>query len=387
MKVVIASDSFKESLSAVTACQAIRRGLDRALGGAEYDLAPMADGGEGTVDAMVHATSGEYVSATVRGPLGEPVQARYGILGDGESAVIEMAAASGLPLVPTDRRDPMVTTTYGTGELIRSALDRGVRRIIIGIGGSATTDGGAGAVQALGARLLDENGRQIAPGGAGLGRLAAIDLSGLDPRIAETEILVASDVANPLTGPDGAAYVYGPQKGATEQTVGILDENLKRYAQVIRTHLNIDVDPIPGAGAAGGLGAGLLAFCKARLAGGAKLVADSIALDGRMAGADLCITGEGQLDGSSRFGKVCFHVAALARGHNIPAIALVGSIGHEAEKNVPPLTAFFSIVDRPMELSEAIGAAEVLMERLAEQVGRMVSWAVGGKKRAEGSGQ
>ena len=337
---------------------------------AQYDFAPMADGGEGTVEAMVRATGGRFITNRVCGPVGVKVQARYGILGDGKTAVIEMASASGLPLVKPQERNPMRTTTFGTGELIRSALDQGVKRIVIGIGGSATVDGGAGAMQALGARLLDGNGKALRLGGGALNDLAAVDMSGFDPRAGDMEILVACDVDNPLTGPKGAAVVYGPQKGATDEMLPRLDANLKHYAEVLKTALGVDVDQAAGAGAAGGLGAGLMAFCGAKLQSGSKLVADAIGLDQRLAGSALCVTGEGQLDGSSRFGKVCFRVAEVASRHNVPTIALVGSIGAEAETTVPPISAFFSIVNRAMDLKTAFHEADHLLEQLAEQVAR-----------------
>jgi glycerate kinase len=369
-KIVIAPDSFKESLSAVAVCEAIRRGFARVFPETIYDLVPMADGGEGTVDAMVHATGGTYVAAQVRDPLGEPIEARYGLLGDRATAVIEMASASGLPLVPRQRRNPMITTTYGTGELIRSAMDYGARRIIVGIGGSATNDGGAGAVQALGASLLDGTGKPLGPGGGALADLRTIDLSTFDPRIRQTEILVACDVDNPLTGPRGASHVYGPQKGADEAMAKTLDRNLKHYAQIIREQLHIDIEMTPGAGAAGGLGASLLAFCGAKLESGSRLVAEAVGLESRLNGARLCITGEGQLDRSSRYGKVCHHVATLANQHNVPAIALVGSIGPGAENTIPPLAACFSIVNGPMDLSDALSRAESLIEQVSEQLAR-----------------
>lgn len=372
MKIVVAPDSFKESLSAAAAAESIRIGFSRVIPRAAYDLVPMADGGEGTVDAMVHATGGRFVTEQVRGPLGGAVEARYGILGDGRTAVIEMAAASGLPLVRREDRNPMITTTFGTGELIKSGLDQGVSRIVIGIGGSATNDGGAGAMQALGARLLDASGRPVGPGGQGLKDLARIDVSGFDGRVAATDIRVACDVDNPLTGARGASAVYGPQKGATKQMVGVLDENLAHCAEVIGRDLGIDVDGVPGAGAAGGLGAGLLAFCGAVLESGSHLVADAVGLDRRMQDADLCVTGEGQIDGSSRFGKVCHHVAELAGRYDIPVIALAGSIGPQADTTIPPLTAFFSIVNRPMDIHKALNSADVLLAQLAEQVARVV---------------
>lgn len=370
MKFVIAPDSFKESLSALDAARAIAAGFKTMFPAADYDLVPMADGGEGTVDAMVQATGGTLVTSQVTGPLGQPVDARWGILGDGATAVLEMAAASGLPLVRPDQRNPMFTTTRGTGELIRAALDRGIRKIILGIGGSATVDGGAGMVQALGARLLDDAGRDIPPGGRGLKRLTTIDISSLDPRLAATDFRVASDVDNPLTGPRGAARVFGPQKGATPEMVEILDQNLHHYARIGREQLAMDFESAPGAGAAGGLGFALLAFCRARLESGSLLVAQTVGLPDRLKNATLCITGEGRIDGQSVHGKVCYRVAELAGQQNVPAIALVGSIGKDADQTVPPLAAYFSICNKPMTLDEAIQDAGDLLTALAGQVAR-----------------
>jgi len=281
MRFVIAPDSFKGSASAREVAQAIAEGLKAALPDAVCDLVPMADGGEGTVDALVAATGGRIVSVRVTGPLGEPVDAFFGVLGDGKTAVIEMAAAAGLHLVPPEKRNPMVTTTYGVGELMRAALDAGCRRLIIGIGGSATNDGGAGMAQALGVRLLDEKGDEIGFGGGALERLARLDLSDFDRRIWEAEILVACDVTNPLTGPNGASAVYGPQKGATPEMVRQLDANLRHYAAVLRRDLGVEVETVAGAGAAGGLGAGLLAFCRAQLRRGVELVIHAVRLPER----------------------------------------------------------------------------------------------------------
>jgi len=373
MRIVIATDSFKESLSAMDAAMAIKNGFSKVFPDAQYDLVPMADGGEGTVSAMVQATDGQLVTVQVKGPLGQPVDAQLGTLGNDQTAVIEMAAASGLPLVRPEHRNPMITTTYGTGELIKAAMDRGARKIIIGIGGSATVDGGAGAVMALGAKFLDEKGDPVALGGRGLKKIHHIALSGFDPRIAQTEILVASDVDNPLTGPKGAARVFGPQKGATPDMVELLDDSLKRYAGVIRDELGQDIEKTPGAGAAGGLGAALIAFCKAKLQSGSQLVAETVGLPSRLRNTTLCITGEGRIDGQSAHGKVCFRVAELAQKQNVPAIALVGSVGPDANQMIPPLCAFFPMVNRPMSLNEAIDQAEMLLGNLAEQVARTLA--------------
>ncbi len=274
-KVVVAPDSFKGSLTARQVCEAAEEGLHRVWPEAEVVSVPMADGGEGTVQSLVDATSGRIISIDVAGPMGEPVTAFFGVLGDGVTAVIEMAAASGLPLVPVGRRNPLVATTRGTGELIASALDMGCRRFIIGIGGSATNDGGAGMAQALGMRLLDARGVEIGPGGAELARLARIDASGLDPRAAQSGFVVACDVDNPLTGPRGASAVYGPQKGATPEMVEMLDGALRNLAAIVQRDLGVDVDGIPGAGAAGGLGAGLMAFLGASLKRGIEIVVET----------------------------------------------------------------------------------------------------------------
>ncbi|MDT7898572.1 MAG: hypothetical protein LASZOEIN_001592 [Candidatus Fervidibacter sp.] len=370
MRFVIAPDSFKGSASAREVAQAIAEGLKAAFPDAVCDLVPMADGGEGTVDALVAATGGRIVSVRVTGPLGEPVDAFFGILGDGETAVIEMAAAAGLHLVPTEKRNPMVTTTYGVGELMRAALDAGCRRLIIGIGGSATNDGGAGMAQALGVRLLDEQGNEIEFGGGALERLARLDLSDFDRRVWDAEILVACDVTNPLTGPNGASAVYGPQKGATPEMVRQLDANLRHYAAVLRRDLGVEVETVAGAGAAGGLGAGLLAFCRAQLRRGVELVIHAVRLPERVQKADLVITGEGCLDFQTGFGKVPHGVAQVAKRYGKPVIALVGQLGEGAERcREWGIDACFSILSKPMSEGEAMANAIPLLRRAAEELG------------------
>jgi len=370
---VVAPDSFKGSASAKEVAQAIADGLKVALPDAEFDLVPMADGGEGTVDALVAATGGQIVNVKVTGPLGEPVEGFFGILGDGETAVIEMAAAAGLHLVPPQKRNPLITTTYGVGELIKAALEMGCRKLIIGIGGSATNDGGAGMAQALGAKLLDENGNEIGFGGGELGKLAHIDVSSLDKRIQEAEIFVACDVTNPLTGPNGASAVYGPQKGATPEMVKVLDENLRHYAQIIRRDLGVDVEHVPGAGAAGGLGAGLMAFCNAKLQRGVDLVIQAVKLDERIKNADLVITGEGKLDFQTGFGKVPYGVAQIAKRQNKTVIAIVGQMGDGSEKCRDwGIDACFSIVNRPMSEQEAIANTLPLLRRTSEELGWLI---------------
>jgi glycerate kinase len=370
MRFVIAPDSFKGSASAREVAQAIAEGLKAALPDAVCDLVPMADGGEGTVDALVAATGGRIVSVRVTGPLGEPVDAFFGILGDGETAVIEMAAAAGLHLVPPEKRNPMVTTTYGVGELMRAALDAGCRRLIIGIGGSATNDGGAGMAQALGVRLLDEQGNEIGFGGGALERLARLDLSDFDRRVWDAEILVACDVTNPLTGPNGASAVYGPQKGATPEMVRQLDANLRHYAAVLQRDLGVEVETVAGAGAAGGLGAGLLAFCRAQLRRGVELVIHAVRLPERVQKADLVITGEGCLDFQTGFGKVPHGVAQVAKRYGKPVIALVGQLREGAERcRQWGIDACFPILSKPMSEQEAMANAIPLLRRAAEELG------------------
>ncbi len=322
MKIVIAPDSFKGSLRAVEVSEAIAQGVKRVYPDAVIEKVPMADGGEGTVECLVNATQGKQYRKKVLGPLGEPVLAAFGILGDKNTAIIEMAAASGLPLIPVERKNPLITTTYGTGQLIKSALDYRCRKIIIGIGGSATNDGGAGMVQALGAHLLDENGEEINPGGAQLSRLSQIDISNMDKRIREANFLVASDVQNPLCGPTGASYIYGPQKGATDEMIKILDDALSHFAYIIKHNLGKDIKDIPGAGAAGGLGAGLMAFLDAELKPGIEIVIETVQLEQKLKDADLVITGEGEINLSTIYGKTPVGVAKIAKKYRIPVVSI-----------------------------------------------------------------
>jgi glycerate 2-kinase len=355
VRIVVAPDSYKGSLSALGVAEAIERGVRAVFPEAEVAKVPIADGGEGTVDALVVATGGRVEERTVRGPLGEPVRARWGILGAGDTAVIEMAAASGLPLVPKDRRDPRVTTTFGTGELVRAALDAGLRKLVVGVGGSATNDGGAGMARALGVRFLDAAGAELPEGGAALARLARIDLSGLDPRVALAELVVACDVDNPLTGPRGASAVYGPQKGATPELVKELDAALGRYAAVARDATGRDVADRPGAGAAGGLGAGLLFFTPARLRPGVAIVLETTRFDELVRGADLVITGEGRTDFQTAMGKAPVGVAAAAKRHGVPVVCLAGGLGDGADDVLAHgIDALASTVPGPMTLEECL---------------------------------
>ncbi len=374
-EILIAPDSFKGSLSAAQVCDAVEEGIRRVLPDAEIVKVPMADGGEGTVQALVDATGGKLVTQEVTGPMGERVEASLGLLGDGESAAIEMAAASGLPLVTPEKRNPLLTTTYGTGELILAALERGRGRLIVGIGGSATNDGGAGMAQALGAKLLDADRRDIGLGGGALAALDSIDVSGMTPLLAEARLQVACDVTNPLCGPEGASHVYGPQKGATPAMVEQLDANLAHYAELIRRDLGREVGEMPGAGAAGGLGGGLVAFCNAELKPGIELVIDAVKLEEKMRRADLVITGEGKIDAQSAFGKTPMGVAELAQRLGVPVVAIGGTIGDGAEALYEHgVGLIMPIIDRPMTLEEAMKptVAKTLIANAAERIARAI---------------
>ncbi len=369
MKITIAPDSFKGCLSAVEVCEAIAAGVQAIDPAIHCEKVPMADGGEGTVEALVQATKGQMRRQRVTGPLGDPVEAQWGLLGDGETAVIEMAAASGLALVPPERRNPLHTTTYGTGELIKAALEAEVRTIIIGIGGSATNDAGLGMAAALGGQFWDDKGQEISPTGAGLLRLAKMSLAGLDPRLRKTQIRVACDVSNPLYGPQGAAYVYAPQKGATPEIVARLDDGLKRFARIVQRDLGLNVSDLPGAGAAGGLGAGLVAFCNARLEPGVQIVMEAVRLKERLAGSCLCLTGEGRLDTQTAYGKAPQGVSQIAASLGIPCIAIGGSVALDAALN-EMFAAVFSLCNEPLSLEQAMEpqAAKRRLAFVAQQV-------------------
>jgi len=382
MKIVVAPDSFKGSVSALQAAYAIEQGLRRVFPTAVIEKIPMADGGEGTVQSLVDATGGHLRTQRVLAPLENEVDAQFGILADGETAVIEMASASGLPLVPVDKRNPLRTTTYGTGQLIHAALEAGCKRLIIGIGGSATNDGGAGMAEALGAKLLNANGKQIPRGGRGLGELASIDLTGLHPAIAETETVVACDVNNPLTGPNGASHVYGPQKGATSEMIETLDAHLAHFDAVLTRTLGKSFNDIPGAGAAGGLGTGLMAFLNAELRLGVDIMIDAVKLKERMKGTSLVITGEGQLDFQTAFGKTPVGVAKVAKAHNIPVIAIAGGIAEGAEVVYEAgIDAMLGILQEPMSLEDAVGEASRLIADTAEQAARLIAIGYSGLRR------
>lgn len=358
-KIVIAPDSFKESLSAMDVAKAIEAGFREIYPQAHYVCVPMADGGEGTVEAMVAATGGQIITTPVTAPLGNKVDGFFGLLGDGETAVVEMAAASGLHLVPAAQRDPRITTSYGTGELILAALERGVKAIIIGIGGSATNDGGAGMMQALGARFLDGEARELAPGGAALARLARLDLSALDPRLAQVSVTVACDVDNPLCGEKGASAVFGPQKGATPAMVTELDAALRRFGEQLEATTGKTIISAPGAGAAGGMGAALLGMLNAELRPGIEIVIESLGLAQAVRDADLVITGEGRLDSQSIHGKTPIGVALVAKQFQRPVVAIAGSLTPDYQiVHEHGIDAAFSVIDRIVTLQEALDDAE-----------------------------
>jgi len=393
MRVLIAPDSFKGSLSALEAAQSIERGVHSVFDNAVCDLAPIADGGEGTVDALTAATGGEIRVAAVRGPLGKPVEARWGLLGNSRAAVVEMAAASGLPLLKPEERDPLRADTYGTGELIRAALAalhdpaRGVEKaddvhdkptLIIGIGGSATNDAGSGALRALGLRFLDASGKELEPGGAALAGLVRIDYTGIEPLLAKTRIRVACDVDNPLTGERGASAVFGPQKGATPDMVRQLDAALTRFAEVARESTGKDLAATPGAGAAGGLGAGLLFFAGAKLEPGIDIVLEATGLAARAASVDLVITGEGRSDFQTAYGKAPVGVAKIAKRHGKPVICISGALGPGVEalydQGIDALAAVVCSID---SLEHYMEHAGMLLENTAARACRMLRVGMG----------
>jgi len=372
LKVLVAPDKFKGSLSAKQVASAIKKGIIRAMHDAVVEVCPMADGGEGMVEALLDSLGGERREVIVKGPMGERVKAGYGIL-PGSIAVIEMSSAAGLWMVPMEKRNPMLATTYGVGELIKDALAENIRRIIIGIGGSATNDGGTGMAKALGVKFMDDHGRELGYGGQILARIKKIDISGLDSRTKSAEILAACDVTNPLCGEKGAACVYAPQKGATMQMVKELDDGLRNFSQVIKNELGVDVADIPGAGAAGGTGAGLATFLGARLLPGVEIVAETVGLREKMGGADIVVTGEGRIDGQTLSGKTLFGVARISKEMGIPVIAFAGSVEKDADSlHDNGVLAMFSISDGPISLEESLKKAENLLERSVEEVFRLI---------------
>jgi glycerate kinase len=371
MKIVIAPDSFKGSLSAVEAARAIERGIKKAFPEADTLCLPVADGGEGTLDTLVAATFGQKIPVFVTGPLGQKVEAEYGILGDGETCVIEMAKASGIPLIPREELNPLKATTFGTGELIKQALDDGFTSFILALGGSATNDGGAGMLQALGLSVLDEQGNQISTGGAELTNISSIDLSDFDERIQDCQFLIASDVENPLIGPHGASHVFGPQKGATPEMALRLDACLAHWADEVEKVTGVHLHDLPGAGAAGGIGGAFQAFFPSRMKRGIDVVIEYTGLLTALEGADLVITGEGQVDFQTASGKTPMGVAQAALLKNIPTIIIAGSVGNGIEALYQyGVVSAHSIINKPMELKEAMETAGELLEKSAEQVVR-----------------
>ncbi|MCR3955206.1 MAG: glycerate kinase [Gudongella sp.] len=372
MKILIAADSFKGSATTMEVADRIEKGYLRICPEGEIAKLPMADGGEGTVETLVSGMDGELIYEEVTGPLGERVKAKYGVVQD-EIAIIEMAEASGLVLVEEEKRNPTLTTTYGTGELILSALERGFRRIYVGIGGSATNDGGMGMAKALGYRFLDRDGNDLAEGGGSLGQLDRVDRSKVTPLLKDARITVMCDVENPLLGPDGAAFVYGPQKGADPEMVKLLDNNLSHLAEILKSDLNVAIADILGSGAAGGLGGGLVAFCGADLKPGIEMVLDILRFDDRLKDVDLVITGEGRIDGQSVKGKVPAGVAKRAKKLNKPVVAIAGGIGDGTERLYSMgIDLILPIVDGPMGLGEAMTEAGGLLEKTGERLARIV---------------
>jgi glycerate kinase len=372
VKFVLAPDSYKGSLTAIQACDAMEEGIRRVISDAEIVKVPMADGGEGTVQSLVDAMNGHMVEAKVSNPLGEPVWAKYGILQDQETAVIEMAEASGLYLIDSKRRNPLLTTTYGTGELILDALNRGCRKFILCLGGSATNDGGAGMAQALGVKLVDEVGDDLPFGGGSLNRLHRIDVTGLDPRIKDSSFTAACDVDNPLCGMTGASYVFGPQKGAVAEMIALLDQNLVHYAYLIEKQLGKSVRDLPGAGAAGGLGAGIIAFLEGSLKKGVQIVIEATRLEEKIYGADLVLSGEGQSDYQTEYGKTPYGVAKAASETGVSVVLISGSIGLGIETLYEHgVTSVFSMIDRPMTLENAMKNAKQLLTDMTERVIRL----------------
>ncbi|MYC80732.1 MAG: glycerate kinase [Acidobacteria bacterium] len=373
LRILVAPNAFKESLSAVDAAAAISRGLLKVLPNSRITQLPIADGGDGTLEAVVEGTHGKIFRARVLDPLGKKIFAHYGLTGDGKTAVIEMSRASGLALVPTSQRNPMRCTSYGTGQLIKAALKRGVHDIILGIGGSATVDGGIGALQALGVEFLDRRGRPVGWGGNGLKSIARIDMDRINPLLKRARILVACDVDNPLVGPRGSAAVFGPQKGATPGMVRKLDERLGRLGKLIQQTTGRDVSQVAGSGAAGGIAGGFMGLLGARLSPGSDLVFDLLQVEEQVKKADLIFTGEGQIDFQTPFGKGPGMLAKIARENGVPVIGIAGSVaGDVGGLYDQGFTALFSIVASPLTIEAAIQNADRLLEAQSEQLARLL---------------
>tara|TARA_B100000427_G_scaffold110698_1_gene91773 strand:- start:8799 stop:9935 length:1137 start_codon:yes stop_codon:yes gene_type:complete len=368
-KILISPQEFKESLTGLEVANAIQEGINKVDSKIKTSLVPVADGGDGTLQTMVDVTGGEIITETVRDPLGRNIDSVWGKLGDDSSAVIEMAKASGLALLNENEKSATLTSTYGTGQLFKFALDQGIKNFIIGIGGSATNDGGAGFVSALGAKLYDENGKEVESNGISLSSIRDIDMSNFDKRVKNTSVRVACDVTNPLCGNEGASAIFGPQKGANPEEVNLLDKNLLHWASLIKDQLGKDILNVPGAGAAGGLGAGLMAFTDAELSIGANIVLDSLNYDEHLRDVDLVIVGEGSTDKSTQFNKSPVAVAMRAKKLGIPVICLSGSVGQGySESRDLGISSFFSIVSGPIELKYAIENAHELIVKSTEEI-------------------
>ncbi|WP_044018708.1 glycerate kinase [Thermoanaerobacter italicus] len=372
MKILIAPDKFKESLSALKVADSIEKGILKVFPKVVIEKVPLADGGEGTVESLVNATGGKIIKTNVKDPLFRDIESFYGILGDGETAVIEMAAASGLYLLKDYERNPMITTTYGTGQLIKDALDKGCRNFIIAVGGSATNDGGAGMATALGVKFYDKDGREIGLGGGALSKIYSIDTSNLDYRLKECRFIVACDVANPLIGENGASRVYGPQKGATKEMVKVLDKNLEHYGKLLEKYFNKRIIDVPGSGAAGGLGAGLMAFLNAQLKSGIEIIIEALKLEEKIKEADIVISGEGKVDFQTAFGKTISGIAKLCKKHNKPLIVIAGTVEDIEKLYEIGVSSVFSIMEKPMSLEDAIKNAPTLLEKSAERIFRLI---------------
>ncbi|WOH36667.1 glycerate kinase [Thalassotalea fonticola] len=373
MKIVIAPDSFKESLTALEVANAIESGFKRVFSDAQYIKVPMADGGEGTVQALIDATNGKIVHTSVKGPLHATVDSFYGIMGDGKTAVIEMAAASGLHLLNEDNKDAKFTCSFGTGQLIIDALEKGISKFIIGLGGSATNDGGAGMLTALGAMLTDRNGDALPPGGAHLHSVSNIDVSALHPKLSKASFQVACDVTNPLCGVTGASAVFGPQKGASKQDIALLDANLLHFGQKLEALTGKNIINFSGAGAAGGMAASLLAICNATLQSGVELVINTLALNEQVKGADVVITGEGRIDSQTVFGKTPIGVAKVATNNNCPVIAIAGSVSADYEIVLQHgIDAVFPILSEPGNLADALANGATNIERTAFNIAQTI---------------
>ena len=373
MKFVLAPDSFKESMTAKEVCQAMEKGIKKANDKITCIHVPMADGGEGTMQSLIDATNGKIYSLKVIGPLGGEVEAMYGILGDNETGILEMASASGIQLIPPGKRNPLKSTTYGTGQLIKACLDHGIKKLLIGIGGSATNDGGVGAIQALGGKFLDKDGKELSFGGGELGNLDNIDLSNFDKRLENISVEVACDVSNPLCGERGASNVFGSQKGATPEMIKILDANLAHYAHIVKKQFNKDVTNIPGAGAAGGLGAGLMAFLNGTLKKGIEMVIEYTGLEEKVKDCDIVWTGEGSIDFQTQYGKTPLGVALIAKKYNKPVIALAGRVGEDIEILYEKgIDSIFGIMKGAVSLEEALSEGKENIERTSENIVRLM---------------